>query len=40
MFEWFHPLYLEDKQNGYTTRLFPDVCRKFLRNTKTCQYHL
>ena len=25
MFEWFHPLYLEDKQNGYTTQLFPNV---------------
>ncbi|CAF1296718.1 unnamed protein product [Rotaria sp. Silwood1] len=25
MFEWFHPLFLEDKQNGFKTRLFPDV---------------
>jgi alpha-L-fucosidase len=24
MFEWFHPLYLEDKQNGYKTQLFPN----------------
>ncbi len=26
MFEWFHPLYLEDKQNGFKTQLFPNVC--------------
>ncbi len=26
MYEWFHPLYLEDKKNGYKTQLFPDVC--------------
>ncbi|CAF1486578.1 unnamed protein product [Rotaria sordida] len=25
MFEWFHPLFLEDKQNGFKTRLFPDM---------------
>jgi alpha-L-fucosidase len=25
MFEWFHPLYLEDKQNGFQTQLFPNV---------------
>jgi alpha-L-fucosidase len=25
MFEWFHPLYLEDKQNGYKTQLFPNT---------------
>jgi alpha-L-fucosidase len=24
-FEWFHPLYLEDKQNGFKTQLFPNV---------------
>jgi alpha-L-fucosidase len=24
MFEWFHPLYLQDKQNGFKTRLFPE----------------
>jgi hypothetical protein len=35
MFEWFHPLYLEDKQNGYKTQLFPNVCRKCIRNTET-----
>merc|ERR1740123_2279867 len=23
MFEWFNPLYQEDKKNGYTTRHFP-----------------
>ena len=28
MFEWFHPLYLEDKQNGFKTQLFPNVCFK------------
>ncbi|CAF3810942.1 unnamed protein product [Rotaria sordida] len=25
MFEWFHPLFLEDKQNGFKTQLFPDM---------------
>jgi alpha-L-fucosidase len=25
MFEWFHPLYLEDKQNGFKTQLFPNT---------------
>jgi len=25
MFEWFHPLFLEDKQNGFKTQLFPKV---------------
>ncbi|OQV16442.1 Plasma alpha-L-fucosidase [Hypsibius exemplaris] len=25
MFEWFHPLYLEDKANGYHTRHFPEA---------------
>ena len=24
-YEWFHPLYLEDKQNGFKTQLFPTV---------------
>lgn len=23
LFEWFHPLYLKDKENGFKTRLFP-----------------
>jgi hypothetical protein len=26
LYEWFHPLYLEDKQNGFTTQRFPNVC--------------
>ena len=26
MFEWFHPLFLEDKKNGFKTQLFPAVC--------------
>lgn len=26
MFEWFNPLYLEDKQNGFKTQLFVNVC--------------
>jgi alpha-L-fucosidase len=30
LYEWFHPLYLEDKQNNFTTRLFPTVCCKFI----------
>ena len=25
MFEWFNPLYLEDKQNGFKTQMFTDV---------------
>ncbi|CAF1379535.1 unnamed protein product [Adineta steineri] len=25
MFEWFHPLYLEDKKNGFKTQLFPNM---------------
>jgi hypothetical protein len=40
MFEWFHPLYLEDKQNKFATRLFPDVCRKFINNTETYGVYL
>jgi alpha-L-fucosidase len=30
MFEWFNPLYLEDKQNGFKTQLFTNVCRTFI----------
>jgi alpha-L-fucosidase len=26
MFEWFHPLYLQDKANNWTTSDFPKVC--------------
>ena len=26
MFEWFHPLYLEDKRNDFKTQFFPNVC--------------
>jgi len=26
MFEWFHPLYVEDKQNNFNTTQFPQVC--------------
>ena len=26
MFEWFHPLYLEDKRNSFKTQFFPNVC--------------
>ncbi|CAF0765775.1 unnamed protein product [Rotaria sordida] len=25
MYEWFHPLYLEDKKNGFQTQLFPNM---------------
>ncbi|CAF4847077.1 unnamed protein product [Rotaria sp. Silwood1] len=25
MYEWFHPLYLEDKQNGFQTQYFPNM---------------
>jgi hypothetical protein len=34
MYEWFHPLYLEDKKNGFQSQQFPNVCYyKPLRNT-------
>ena len=26
LYEWFHPLYLEDKRNGYKTQFFTNVC--------------
>ncbi len=39
MYEWFHPLYLEDKQNNFTTRLFPTVRCKF-RKTKAYEFCL
>ena len=26
MYEWFHPLYLEDKKNEFKTQFFPNVC--------------
>jgi alpha-L-fucosidase len=26
MFEWFNPLYLEDKSNNFTTQYFVNVC--------------
>jgi len=26
LFEWFHPLYLEDKANQFKTTKFPQVC--------------
>ena len=25
LFEWFHPLYLQDKQNGFKTQFFTNV---------------
>ena len=25
MYEWFHPLYLEDKKNEFKTQYFPNV---------------
>lgn len=28
MFEWFHPLFLEDTKNNYTTQLFLNVCHR------------
>ena len=33
MFEWFNPLYLEDKQNGFKTQLFPNVYCKCISIT-------
>lgn len=29
MFEWFNPLYLQDKEAGFQTQFFPTVCRRF-----------
>jgi hypothetical protein len=26
MYEWFHPLYLEDRENEFKTQFFPNVC--------------
>jgi len=34
MYEWFHPLYLEDKKNEFKTQFFPNVCCGFIRCTK------
>ncbi len=39
MFEWFHPLYLEDKQNGFKTQLFPNVRCKFIITRKTYRFY-
>ncbi len=40
MFEWFHPLYLEDQKNNFTTQLFPNVYRSCIRNRKTYKFYL
>jgi alpha-L-fucosidase len=32
MYEWFHPLYIEDKQNGFKSQLFPNVCSTSFRS--------
>jgi len=40
MFEWFHPLYLEDKQNGFKTQLFANVCCKRISSRKTNEFFL
>jgi hypothetical protein len=34
MHEWFHPLYLKDKQNGFKTQFFPNVGDTSFRNEK------
>ena len=34
MYEWFHPLYLEDKKNGFKTQYFPSVCFIFIHTTE------
>ena len=34
LFEWFHPLYLEDKQNAYQTQFFPIVSLYSLSHTR------
>ena len=39
MYEWFHPLYLEDKQNGFKTQFFPNVCHMSLTNEKENLFH-
>ncbi len=40
MFEWFHPLYLEDKKNNFTTQLFPNVCLKGIKTTEAYKFDL
>jgi hypothetical protein len=40
LFEWFHPLYLEDKQNGYKTQLFPFVNAKISESISTHSAYL
>ncbi len=35
MYEWFHPLYLEDKQNDFKTQFFPNVCFIFIRQRRS-----
>jgi hypothetical protein len=32
MFEWFNPLYLQDKAGGFKTQLFTSVCHQPIRN--------
>jgi alpha-L-fucosidase len=34
LYEWFHPLYIEDKQNGFKTQFFPNVCNISFTNEK------
>ena len=40
LLEWFHPLYLEDKKNGFKTQLFVNVCYKFISSTRTYKFDL
>jgi len=34
MYEWFHPLYLEDKKNEFKTQYFPNVYSRFVWTIK------
>jgi hypothetical protein len=40
MYEWFHPLYIADRRNGFKTQIFPNVCNTSFRNEKEKRIHL
>ncbi len=38
LFEWFHPVFLEDKKNGFKTQIFPTVLSKYTENILTDEF--